>query len=709
MSYTDVLNAKGTGVNQLNSKEYSDNYKIYAKFWSKLPMYTDTKKVKNFFDLLNNKQVILLISGTGSGKTVLVPKYVLKWIIDNKLPGKVGVTNPKSLTTFTNAEYGAKTLDVNLGEEVGYKFRGAPKDSMSDKTKLLYATDGIILANILNSDPLLKNYNAIIIDEAHERGIQIDVLLNLLREIVKKREDFKLIIMSATINAEVFKNYFDIEDIKFGQIEISGAPNYPIKQHFLQKNGMVSRRNYVQKAVDQVIEIIDKTKEGDIIVFVATENDTHNGCELLREKCPQKTEKIKCKDSICVEVYSKMKPENKELAISKNLYKEKGYKRKVIFATNVAESSITFDGIVYVIESGFELSNYFDAEYNNTVVTKTYTSQAQIKQRIGRAGRTQPGESYHLYSEKEFNEFKKYPSPNISVVDLTDYILNFIKAKKTIHNMITFIKEFITPPNVIQIVAALQKLHYCQAIKIIDVNTNNKLNYNEVDYQQMKSLDDILKINGALTGIGHLLLRFKSTSILDALTMIFSSVYQCSNEIAIMISLNELSSGNIDKLLEYDDNQKELVKTHFKNNINKSSDHLTLYNIYNNKWLNKDNKFLRNKLWEKVENRIKELNEIVKKIKPERLEHIIEKYNLTQIEDFDNKIIQCLKKGYSYNTILHENGKQFKSKFFINNSSAKLGESALNSWDKIKNHHGIATNLVNAFGKSSFYGITLFD
>ena len=205
----DILDSIGKGKNFLNDNKYSDEYKELAKYWSKLPLYEDNNKVKEFFKLLESKQVILLTSGTGSGKTVLVPKFVLKYILDLGLPGKVAVTNPKILTTKYNAEYGARTLDVKLGEEVGYKYKGAPADSVSEKSKLLYVTDGLILATILSGDKTLKDYQCVVIDEAHERHIQIDILLKMLKEVIELRPDFKLIIMSATINSEVFRNYFN--------------------------------------------------------------------------------------------------------------------------------------------------------------------------------------------------------------------------------------------------------------------------------------------------------------------------------------------------------------------------------------------------------------------------------------------------------------------------------------------------------------------
>ena len=229
----DPLNYNNKNVNFLNNNKYSNEYWNYIKKISQFQIYSDRLKLKELFDLFENKQVILIISGTGSGKTVLIPKLLLKYMHDKQDNKITAITNPKILTTINNAEYGAKTLDIKLGQEVGYMFKDV--QIKSDKTKLLYMTDGLVLSMILKKDPLLLNYNSIIIDEAHERQVQIDFLLYFLKQIVIKRPEFKVIIMSATINAEVFKNYYNEENIKYGEMFYPGTPNYSIEQIWLNK------------------------------------------------------------------------------------------------------------------------------------------------------------------------------------------------------------------------------------------------------------------------------------------------------------------------------------------------------------------------------------------------------------------------------------------------------------------------------------------
>jgi len=470
----DILDVEGKNNNFLTNKPFSAEYVKLASKWSKLPMYADKLSVRKFFDLLHDCQVILLISGTGSGKTVLVPKFFLKYVKTMGLGGKIAITNPKILTTMYNAEYGAKTLDVKMGEEVGYRYKGAPRNSTGPNTKLLYVTDGLILATILSGDTILSEYQGIVIDEAHERHVQIDMLLKLIKQILPLRPDFKLIIMSATINAAVFRNYFANQKISFGEMEVSGESNFPITQNWLDPKVKINRSNYLDLAIERCLDIIENTESGDIIIFVPTQNDAVKGCQGLKRNCPTtlKIKKTICDKLYCVEVFSKMKQANKDMAVSKDLYKKKGFERKIIFATNVAESSITFDGLVYVIDTGFELANYYEVNDNSYVVTKQYTSQAQIKQRIGRAGRTQSGVSYHLYTLKSFNSFKIYPEPNISVIDLTDFVLSFCKYAKTIHNLIPIIKDLITVPKIEQLTYAIYKLHFTKCLKLVDPKYN---------------------------------------------------------------------------------------------------------------------------------------------------------------------------------------------------------------------------------------------
>ena len=213
-----ILDPDGKNNNPLNNNTYSENYKILSKIWKNFPAY---KYAKDILHGIKHNQVILVVSGTGSGKTVLIPKFALH-ILDYK--GKIAITLPKQIIAKSAAEFAAATLDVKIGEHVGYQYKGESKHSKD--TKLLYATDGTIVAHLM-SDPLLLEFDTVIIDEAHERKVQIDFLMYLLRNVLQNRPTFKVIIMSATINAEVFESYFS--KYKFTRFDIGTETHYPIE------------------------------------------------------------------------------------------------------------------------------------------------------------------------------------------------------------------------------------------------------------------------------------------------------------------------------------------------------------------------------------------------------------------------------------------------------------------------------------------------
>jgi len=717
----DILDSNGNNNNFITNKPYSKEFLILAKKWSKLPLYADTNSVKKFFNLLHNNQVILLISGTGSGKTVLVPKFFLKYNISMGFTGKIAITNPKILTTVNNAEFSAKTSDVILGEEIGYRYKGSPHSSSSPKTKLMYMTDGLLVATIFSGDNLLTEYQGVIIDEAHERHIQIDILLKLIKEILPVRPDFKLIIMSATINSGVFRDYFNIKNIKYGELEISGESNYQIEQNWIDPLIKINKSNYLDVSIDKCIDIINSGKEGDIIIFVPTQNDTFNGCKKLKEKCSDiKIKMKKCNKTFCIEVYAKMNNKNKELAVNKDLYKKKGFDRKIIFATNVAESSITFDGLVFVIDTGLEIANYYEVDDNSNVINKSYTSQAQIKQRIGRTGRTKAGVAYHLYSKQQYDKFKLYPEPNISVVDLSDFILQFISYSKTIRRIIPIIEDLLTVPKIEQVVYALHKLGFIKAIKFIkpnidEIDNNNKtithLNMNDIGWENIRSFDTLMKtINGALTSVGINILKFKSLNILQSLAIIMAKYLNCQNEIIELISIIEILDGKVNSLFEYNKEETNKFIKYFSKYIFEGSDHLTLFYIYKNYLDTKNNKFLNKKLLKNIDERIHQLHLYANSITVETYAYMNEKYNLINIKpynDLNKNMLYILSSAYKYNLIKNHVNNIYKSLNFVQNSIASIEFSIIMPNIKTYTEYAICNSLSNIFGKKSFQCVTL--
>ncbi len=455
MTNIGILDPSGKNKNPLNDQEYSETYKKLAKTWSKFPAY---ENVNDTLKIINSNQVILITSGTGSGKTVLIPKYVLH---NYNYKGHILVSLPKQIIAQSAAEYAALTLDVNLGEQVGYKYKGSDEKYIGKDPNLLYATDGTIVAKLL-SDPLLEGIDAVIIDEAHERKVQIDFMLYLLRNVVQNRKDFKLIIMSATVNSEIFKSYFAQYD--FGQLDIGSKTNYDIESIFVDKT--ISPTGYIEYGLNIINDLIKKKETGkisDILFFVTSINETIDTAKKLRILYPDKE---------CIEIYSGISNETQE-----KIGKKTTENQRILISTNVAESSLTVDGIKYVIDSGYELLSYYDPERHGKVLEKGLITQAQAKQRMGRAGRTAPGICYHLYSKDDFeNNMKKYPEPSIRLSNITTETLRLLSLDKiqSIEKVLGVLGSLIEPPREVYIKLALKSLFDLDLISKNNINPLGK-------------------------------------------------------------------------------------------------------------------------------------------------------------------------------------------------------------------------------------------
>lgn len=528
-----ILDPEGININPLNNKPYSDNYKSLAKKWSNLPIY---KKVNEIINQIEENNILLVISGTGSGKSIILPRILLHTFDYEK---KIIMILPKQILTKSSAQYAAETLDVRLGEEIGYKFRGEKK--YSSDTKILYTTDGTLVA-MLMKDPELKEYHGVVLDEAHERRTQTDFLLYLLKQVCLSRENFKLIIMSATVDQQIFSDYFI--GLKYENIEVSGKSNYPITPTYLDQP--IDKKIYVEEGLKVIEHILKTTKEGDILFFVPSIQETFTGCKKFADS----------KNDFCVEVFAGMNKEKEELAIDKDLYKNKLNKsRKIIIATNVAESSMTIDGVQYIVDSGYENFGYFDPEIDSKVIEKRMITKAQIKQRMGRAGRTSEGFSYHLYTEKEYKLLEDFPKPLIQTSNIyseclsllnLEMIQNITKLRKVLYN-------FIEPPKENYIIHATKLL-----------------------------LKLGLTVNEEISPLGKLIAKLPLEPI-PGLAVYTGYKLNCAREIMLIVSISEVIKNNISELFNKpsEDNKYLFDKyTQAKSKLKqKDSDHYTLLKI----------------------------------------------------------------------------------------------------------------------------------
>lgn len=528
-----ILDYEGKNINPLNNKEYSENYKILAKKWSKLPTY---EKSKEILENIEEQNILLIQSGTGSGKSVIIPKLLLHHFNYEK---KIIMILPKQILTKSGAEYASNTLDVKLGDEIGYKYKGEKK--YSDKTKLLYTTDGTLVSMLLK-DPELKEYNGVVLDEAHERRTQTDFLLYLLKQVCTAREDFKFIIMSATINKNVFTDYFF--GMKFESMEISGKSNYNIESIFLKEP--INQREYLEKGLEIINKILSESKTGDIIFFVPSIQETFQTCKKF----------IDSKKEVCIEVFAGMNKQKEEIAIDAELYKKDGATRKIIIATNVAESSMTIDGIKYVVDSGYENYGYFNAEIESKVIEKRMISKAQIKQRMGRSGRTSEGICYHLYTKKDYDSTREYPEPAIQTSNIYSECLSLLNIEKinNIKNLKLVLRDFIEPPKEIYI-----------------------------DYSEKILMKLGLIENGEIIEFGKIISQLP-TEPMAGIAIYTAYKFGCVKEVIMIISLCEVIKNNISELfqkMEEKENNRMYEKfVKAKNKLKKhNSDHYTLYKI----------------------------------------------------------------------------------------------------------------------------------
>lgn len=686
----DILNSNNKDNNFLtgepNSKTYNDN----VPKWKELPLYK-TNKVREFISLLAEKQVILLTSGTGSGKTVLVPKLVLAYNMKNNLTGKIGITNPKILTTVSNAKYAAETLDVQIGDLVSYNHKGSNARIDKEKTKLIYQTDGILLASSIRGG---VDYDTIIIDEAHERNVSIDFLLLLLKNHVLKNPQFKLIIMSATINAEVFTSYFNVEGIKFGKIHVSSAPNFAIERHYLKKSTSHGQfKNRIQIAMQQLLKILKDTDTGDIVIFVATVKETYQGCDELKKICEDeeliknyKITKDICNNLFCIELSAHVSDEQKELAVNIDKYKRNtSYIRKVIFTTNVAESSLTIDGLKYVIDIGDEFKTSYDHKNNKEILDIDTTSKAQVSQRIGRTGRTGPGVAYHMYTEQEYNAFIDYPKTKIESEDIISTILELIEAEKSIEGMIVKIQELITVPDISKIINCLYRLFLLDCITIDSIPE---------DWLELDTFEKLKSITGNITNMGKSVLKFRSVPIECAYAMILAKYNGCLREIIIIMSMLQEKINDL-----FIDNYESNLKRFVSDSIDNSSEHITFLNIYRT-FHRRENygKCLNKSIFNHVDETIKDYTRFCKQVDVSDEIFKVQSFNTSSNTD---KIKLVLALAYKLN-ILQINNNIVDSLLFLDKVKKQKIENlfATNITEKTK--YVVCHSYLSIMGKTSF-------
>ncbi|KAL3282275.1 hypothetical protein HHI36_005465 [Cryptolaemus montrouzieri] len=481
---------------------------------------------------VRDHQVLIIEGETGSGKTTQIPQYLHEagFTEGDK---KIGCTQPRRVAAMSVAARVAQEMNVKLGNEVGYAIRF--EDCTSERTIIKYMTDGTLHREFL-SEPDLQSYSVMIIDEAHERTLHTDILFGLVKDIARFRSDLKLLISSATLDAQKFSEFFDDAPI----FRIPGR-RFPVDIYYTK----APEADYVDACVISVLQIHATQPLGDILVFLTGQDEIETCQELLTDRIRRLGSKVK--ELMILPVYANL-PSDMQAKIFEPTPPGA---RKVILATNIAETSVTIDNIIYVIDPGFAKQNHFNSRTGMESLMVVPISKASANQRAGRAGRVAAGKCFRLYTAWSYkHELEDNTIPEIQRINLGNAVL-MLKALG-INDLVHF--DFLDPPPHETLVLALEQLYALGA----------------------------LNHHGELTKLGRRMAEFPVDPMM-AKMLLASEKYNCSEEvvtIAAMLSVNgAIFYRPKDKIVHADTARKNF------NHI--GGDHLSLLNVYN-QWRDSD-------------------------------------------------------------------------------------------------------------------------
>ncbi|XP_029836650.1 putative pre-mRNA-splicing factor ATP-dependent RNA helicase PRP1 isoform X2 [Ixodes scapularis] len=516
-------------LNALTGLPYSNRYYELFRKRIALPVWEYRDK---FFEYLGTHQILVLVGETGSGKTTQIPQWCVELL--RKKGGRRGVacTQPRRVAAMSVAARVAEEMDVAIGQEVGYSIRF--EDCSSPKTLLKYMTDGMLLREAM-SDPLLENYGVVLLDEAHERTLATDILMGVLKQVVTQRPDLKIVVMSATLDAGKFQNYFDHAPL----MNVPGR-THPVEIFYTPE----PERDYLEAAIRTVIQIhMCEEVEGDILLFLTGQEEIEEACKRLKREIDNLGPEVG--EMKCIPLYSSLPP-NLQQRIFEPPPPAKtngAIGRKVVVSTNIAETSLTIDGVVFVIDPGFAKQKVYNPRIRVESLLVSPISKASSQQRAGRAGRTRPGKCFRLYTEKAYKtEMQDQTYPEILRSNLGSVVLQL--KKLGIDDLVHF--DFMDPPAPETLMRALELLNYLQ------------------------SLDD----NGELTELGSIMAEFPLDPQL-AKMLITSCDYNCSNEalsITAMLSVPQCFVRPNEAKKAADESKMRFAHI--------DGDHLTLLNVY---------------------------------------------------------------------------------------------------------------------------------
>ncbi|KAG6520718.1 hypothetical protein ZIOFF_017778 [Zingiber officinale] len=475
---------------------------------------------------IHDHQVMVIVGETGSGKTTQIPQYLHEAGYTKR--GLVGCTQPRRVAAMSVAARVSQEMGVKLGHEVGYSIRF--EDCSSEKTILKYMTDGMLLREFL-SEPDLASYSVIMVDEGHERTLSTDILFGLVKDVTRFRKDLKLLISSATLDAKKFSDYFDSAPI----FKIPGR-RFPVTINFTK----APEADYIDAAIVTVLQIHVTQPPGDILVFLTGQEEIETIDEILKYRTRGFGTKIA--ELIICPIYANLPTELQ----AKIFEPTPDGARKVVLATNIAETSLTIDGIKYVVDPGFCKIKSYNPRTGVESLLINPISKASAMQRAGRSGRTGPGMCFRLYTAYNFqHDLDDNAVPEIQRTNLANVVLTL--KSLGINDLVNF--DFMDPPPSEALLEALGQLYALNALNSL----------------------------GELTKIGRRMAEFPLDPMLSKM-IVASEKYKCSEEAITIASM--LSIGNS---IFYRPKDKQVHADNARMNFHTGNvgDHIALLNVYN--------------------------------------------------------------------------------------------------------------------------------
>ncbi|XP_070574993.1 probable ATP-dependent RNA helicase DHX35 [Ptychodera flava] len=498
----------------------------------RLPIF---KHRNHILYLVGKYQTVVIVGETGCGKSTQIPQYLSEagWTAQGHV---VAVTQPRRVAAVTVANRIAEEMGAVLGHEVGYAIRF---DDCTDptSTKIKFLTDGVLVREMM-SDPLLKKYSVIMIDEAHERTLYTDIIVGLLKKIQKKRKDLKLIVSSATLDAEMFQDFFnnnetdDVNKDTASILTVEGR-TFPVDVFYT----ISPVPDYIKEMVDTIFKIHKEEPAGDILAFLTGQDEVENVVSSVKEQARHLGDRYM--KMWVLPMYGGL-PASEQMKVFERTGKNT---RKVVIATNIAEASITINGIVYVIDCGFVKLRAYNPKTGLEGLVVVPVSQASAEQRSGRAGRVRSGKAYRLFTEDDFLKLPKSSVPEMQRTNLSTVILQ-LKCLG-IDNVLRF--NFLSAPSSNAMIRGLELLYALGAI------------------------DDNAKLAQPL---GVRMAEFPLDPMFAKMVLI-SGEYGCSEEILTITAMLQVQN-----IFLSPSKQKAAAEKAKRRFSVKEGDHITLLNVY---------------------------------------------------------------------------------------------------------------------------------